>query len=325
MADFHTNAGEMIGQLGEEENPRKRGRGRIDRKAGRRPSGGGGAGEDREEVREDEKEPQQAKKRKIISSSRTWDDFFRSLKRFKKQNGHCNVPFRYNPDRSLGNWVVRVRAGTSKITSKQKKRLDKLGFDWETMKEKDDRRWNELFQRLKAHRRQHGCFDGFNKKDKKERQLGNWVTKQRSLKKNGKLQRDRERELDSIQFAWTFRAFDQSRRSSDNGHDPQQVSTEEEESHSKSESATGGDDSDSSESESAGDDNSDSSDGTLRGFRSGERRPNTIRKEMETMNRQVVSLAAEVREKNEVIQRLLAENDAYCRILESLKIKTCDL
>lgn len=45
---------------------------------------------------------QQTKKR---PSHAKWDTVYHRLMQFKMLYGHCNVPFRHTPDRSLGHWV----------------------------------------------------------------------------------------------------------------------------------------------------------------------------------------------------------------------------
>jgi hypothetical protein len=62
-----------------------------------------------------------------------WDSHYAALAAFKKKHGHCNVSMLWNEHASLGNWVrtQRVRRRRGKLTERQIRRLDELGFLWE--------------------------------------------------------------------------------------------------------------------------------------------------------------------------------------------------
>jgi hypothetical protein len=60
-----------------------------------------------------------------------WDRLFERLVRYKRENGHCRVPFKYMADQQLGHWVARLRyLGENAISADQRAALDALGFCW---------------------------------------------------------------------------------------------------------------------------------------------------------------------------------------------------
>ena len=56
----------------------------------------------------------------------------------------CDVPERYE-DKSLGEWVKYQRKRKATLREDQIKRLDELGFNWDSVKKiKADKKWNEV-------------------------------------------------------------------------------------------------------------------------------------------------------------------------------------
>ena len=62
-----------------------------------------------------------------------WNDMFQKLVEYKKENGNCNVPPKYNQNQKLGNWVGTQRYvfRKGKLSKGRIDRLEKLGFEWE--------------------------------------------------------------------------------------------------------------------------------------------------------------------------------------------------
>ena len=64
----------------------------------------------------------------------------RDLEAFMSEFGHCDVPFKYSADPSLGNWCSDMRCAYNKIqqgqtpsrylTQDQIERLEEIGFRW---------------------------------------------------------------------------------------------------------------------------------------------------------------------------------------------------
>ena len=65
-----------------------------------------------------------------------WKQRINDLKAFKKEYGHCNVPYRYPPNPALGEWVANVRRRKKRGTLTEDKilSLNALGFVWEGLK-----------------------------------------------------------------------------------------------------------------------------------------------------------------------------------------------
>jgi hypothetical protein len=62
----------------------------------------------------------------------SWEIMFDELERYRKENGHCNVPQRRHESSRLAKWVSFQRAlkTQGRLTSDRKVRLDALGFVW---------------------------------------------------------------------------------------------------------------------------------------------------------------------------------------------------
>jgi Helicase associated domain len=85
------------------------------------------------------------------SVKRTWGENFQLLVQYKEQHGHCNVPQRYEPDPTLGHWVINQRIRKDYLSNEQRVKLDDLGFSWSLK-----RTWEETFQLLVQYKEQHG-------------------------------------------------------------------------------------------------------------------------------------------------------------------------
>jgi hypothetical protein len=134
---------------------------------------------------------------------RTWEESFRALVAYKEKHGSCNVPCNFQQDRALRQWVCTQRScRLSTLMVEHRERLDGLGFDWETIQERQDRLWDEKFQSVKNYKRQHlDCCvpQGY----KQDPELGSWVNKQRNLYSQGRMLHDRRTKLESIGFTWS--------------------------------------------------------------------------------------------------------------------------
>lgn len=72
------------------------------------------------------------------SHQAAWYERLECLKRFRQEFGHCNVPSKYQPDRSLAIWIKCQRrqmklyrkGKKSTMTPERSRQLDRLSFDW---------------------------------------------------------------------------------------------------------------------------------------------------------------------------------------------------
>jgi len=148
-------------------------------------------------------------KRKKVPT-RTWEDSFEALKQFKEEHGDCNVPTKFQKDRALGVWVEKVRRGCPPLSQQQRDRLTRLGFNWETLDQRNQREWNEKYARLKEYKNIFGnCLVPTSAMRDRRKQawaeeLGQWVGRQRALYRKGRLDDWKKEKLDMIEFDPTY-------------------------------------------------------------------------------------------------------------------------
>jgi hypothetical protein len=127
-----------------------------------------------------------------------WNNQYGQLVEFKRKNGHCLVPFRYQEDPSLGMWVVTQRQshGKNKLRLDHKELLDEIGFAWNVKQT-----WHQQYEKLAEFKRKNGhCLVPFRYQE--DPSLGNWVYKQRKLHSKNKLRLDHKDLLDELGFVW---------------------------------------------------------------------------------------------------------------------------
>ncbi len=63
-----------------------------------------------------------------------WEEGFKHLEVYARENGHCEVPGAYKTEDGyrLGQWVTVQRRRTATMSPEQKERLDTHGFVWST-------------------------------------------------------------------------------------------------------------------------------------------------------------------------------------------------
>lgn len=141
---------------------------------------------------------------KIFSNIRnnlitTWDLQFEKAKAFFNANGHCNIPYGYNDDKSLSFWVAnqRTQHRLNILSPKRIQLLESIDFIWSVI----DESWMDKYEELKE-------FYKINnhttvKKNKKvNTSLENWVAYQRSLYRKNKLSIEKINLLNQINFIW---------------------------------------------------------------------------------------------------------------------------
>lgn len=130
-----------------------------------------------------------------------WEEKYQALLHFVNEFGHCKPPLTYTKDK-LGSWVDRQRTMNSKgkLSPERKRRLEEAGFIWDC-DELQEQQWEERFQQLMAYKEKYGdCMTPINWKE--NRQLGIWVSTQRTLEKAGKLDPQKKERLDAAGFIW---------------------------------------------------------------------------------------------------------------------------
>ncbi|MEI8375691.1 MAG: helicase associated domain-containing protein [Planctomycetota bacterium] len=132
-----------------------------------------------------------------------WKQHIHDLKAFKKKFGHCNVPYRYQPSFTLGQWVngVRQLKKQGKLTKDRILILDALGFSWVIKPPSIQVPWKQHITDLKAFKKEHGNCN-VPKRYSLNPAMGQWVSNLRQRKKRGELTEDKIFSLDSLGFSW---------------------------------------------------------------------------------------------------------------------------
>lgn len=126
-----------------------------------------------------------------------WENLFAALTKFRLEHGHCNVPATWCGNPRLGNWVSNQRSRRNELTEDRIRRLDELGFVWDS----DNARWEEMFAALIEFKRTHAHCN-VPQKYPKNRQLSTWVAVQRQQYFKEKLSEDHRGRLEQIGFVW---------------------------------------------------------------------------------------------------------------------------
>ncbi len=135
----------------------------------------------------------------VPTSRERWHAWLPKLERYALEHGNCNVP---QSAGSLGNWVAAQRRAKTdgKLDDSQIETLERLGMHWS----RRDTTFDANIAALEAFVASHGHANA----TKKDGALGDFVSKQRTYKRNldaGKqspLTQDRIARLDAIDFCW---------------------------------------------------------------------------------------------------------------------------
>jgi uncharacterized protein (DUF2384 family) len=139
--------------------------------------------------------------------SHDWEKGYAMLNKYYRQFGHCRVPKSYNKDGyNLGVWVVHQRsswkrrqtAGEKQLSDDRVKRLESLGFLWDTKKDKWEKNYAALVKYFNKYR---NCLVPQRFKIGKIN-LGTWVGHQRRNYDDNQLSQDRIKRLESLGFIW---------------------------------------------------------------------------------------------------------------------------
>jgi hypothetical protein len=136
-------------------------------------------------------------------NDKLWHQQYEKLVEFKRRNGHCTVPFKYQEDKSLGQWVQtqRICQSNNKLGIDRKERLDEIGFAWKNEDADANKLWYQQYEKLVEFKRKSGhCMVPC--AYEQDKSLGKWVSRQRTVHINNRIRLDRKRILDEIGFAW---------------------------------------------------------------------------------------------------------------------------
>ncbi|MEO5571635.1 MAG: Helicase associated domain protein [Bacteroidia bacterium] len=149
------------------------------------------------------------------ASNDDWDGSFNKLKEFFVKHGHSKIKQSEYPN--LYNWCYKQRNSRNKLTDEEKKKLATVNFDYFVDKDvknktkkilkpkliigSHDKKWNEMFESLKAFKLQHGHFF-IPKITSEDKSLSSWSITQRISRKKGMLSQERINKLNIIEFPW---------------------------------------------------------------------------------------------------------------------------
>ena len=140
-----------------------------------------------------------------------WKRRFAELEAYRRRHGHFQVKSRSKKYVALGNWVQyqRVLKRSKRLSAAHTRLLKQSGFDWasrgRSVEFRDsnywDKKWERELARLVRFKRRFGhClvptrWPGTPK-------LSHWVARQRLLKQEGLLNKDRQRKLETLGIDW---------------------------------------------------------------------------------------------------------------------------
>jgi len=112
---------------------------------------------------EEEEEEEEPRDPNLDSAEYAWKMQFKKLAEYKRKNGHCSVPARYNEDPKLGHWVMTQRrqfnlmkrGKSSSMNPERIKMLNELGFSW-SIRIDPEKMWNLRFEQLKEYKKMYG-------------------------------------------------------------------------------------------------------------------------------------------------------------------------
>jgi hypothetical protein len=157
-----------------------------------------------------------------------WEAQLARLKAYQAEHGDCLVPASWAEDPKLGGWVSKQRVHKRRfdrgepsegMTAARVAKLEALGFAWEMSAaalskrqsegNRDDEGWEAQLAKLKAYKQEHGDCNVPTEGWAEDPPLGNWVSKQRTLKKaldrgepSQGMTAARAAKLEALGFAW---------------------------------------------------------------------------------------------------------------------------
>ncbi len=130
-----------------------------------------------------------------------WEESFAALKEFHKREGHCRLPNNHIEGKvKIALWagVQRQSKSNGKLSPDRIRRLESLGFSWDSRTDQ----WEQAFDALKSFRKQNGNCRVSQSLIVEGIKLGSWVNHLRMAKNRGQLTPDRIKRLDLLGFSW---------------------------------------------------------------------------------------------------------------------------
>eukprot|EP00546_Thalassionema_frauenfeldii_P008722 CAMPEP_0178927378 /NCGR_PEP_ID=MMETSP0786-20121207/19152_1 /TAXON_ID=186022 /ORGANISM="Thalassionema frauenfeldii, Strain CCMP 1798" /LENGTH=384 /DNA_ID=CAMNT_0020602799 /DNA_START=88 /DNA_END=1242 /DNA_ORIENTATION=+ len=139
-----------------------------------------------------------------------WYCIFNLMKKYKRQNGNCSVPYRYVENGiNLGQWAgyQRMLKRKKSLLKHREDALRKIDFPWYVDNPKaanagKDALWKRMFNLMKKYKSENGNCNVPTNHVENGRRLGRWASRQRFFKNANSLRKDREYALQEIGFQW---------------------------------------------------------------------------------------------------------------------------
>lgn len=130
-----------------------------------------------------------------------WMKMYDALLEFKKNFGHTRVPFQWEKNHKLADWVYRTKVHKESLEIQKVELLDGIGFDW-SLTRRNVVPWKEMYGRLTAFKQKYGHTKVPVKWDE-DLKLGKWVSRMRNERES--LEPERVALLEAIEFDWGYR------------------------------------------------------------------------------------------------------------------------
>ncbi len=133
-----------------------------------------------------------------------FEERFARLATHHKRYGNCNIGNDSGKNSELPQWMayIRARKKQGKLSAEQIARLDTLGFIW-SPKEASVALWKQRVAELKAYIATHGDSN-VPLVYLPNQEFANWWRNTRSSRNTGKLNKQKERELDALSVTWSL-------------------------------------------------------------------------------------------------------------------------
>jgi hypothetical protein len=130
-----------------------------------------------------------------------WESMFDVLLRFKKREGHSQVPIHHKEEgRNLGRWLStqRMEQRSGELQSSRRKRLEETGVVWniKTM------RWDQMYLLLLQFNEREGHCQVPRHHKEEGKNLGSWLDTQRTAKSGNSFRKDRLDQLEEAGVIW---------------------------------------------------------------------------------------------------------------------------
>jgi hypothetical protein len=134
-----------------------------------------------------------------------WEKMYEELELYKEKYGDCEVPNLWADNKGLASWVIsqRTRYKEGVLAEYRIEMLSRLGFRFEFDFLVDH--WNDMYERLRKYKQQHGNVRVPKGKDAEDKLLQNWVAVQQRNYRIGELSKARIGKLEALGFIWDYR------------------------------------------------------------------------------------------------------------------------